>query len=610
MAEDTSLRDFMLGYCRQLGAVVEPPAYGVYETLLPDDAAARWGMSPYQFFAFAPDARLPDGAEITFLHYGHPLVETVVAELRTQTADTQWFINPARLEKPGLAALAEKTYQFPNARLAPLKGGERRRMHHYVCFNFKASLIADEKREMIVPLWMSLQSGYRVQGTQIQASTPLETVNEFSSLEPATPTWHRLKPTETILSPATLSALLERARTAILDEMASTLEAFQHRLARFLELDRARLTDYYTDLQRDLERRRAKADDTRRPGLEAKLAVLQTERQAKLADAEEKYRLRVELELINLAVIAQPKLELDVEVSRRTATTKRTIIWDPLLHVLEPLICDVCGQPGDSLWLCERGHLAHADCLTPQCLDCKRTFCRLCAAQMHACVVCDGAVCVHSLVKCKQCGRETCQRHATLCHAADGQPQRLEAGVTLPALRVSPPSSGPTLADQPIPQPKVEKPGKPTKPVKSPAKGAKSGSISPVRSMQVEIDITKPVVTAFANHKGKQIAARWWELAEDGLRVGCQCEKGWSCPEHGIILRPLGPEEIQGQIIQQIRRFAQEYQVAQVKTKFFHLIANTIIPLHRFGLGEQWKDPALITLAQAGYDKLPAWQQR
>jgi hypothetical protein len=609
MPEDTSLRDFILGYCRQLGAVVEPPAYGVYETLFPDEVAARWGVFPYQFLAFALDVHLPNGEEITFLHYGHPLVETIVAELRAQTADTQWFINPTRLEKPGLAALAEKTYEFPNARLSQLKAGERRRMHQYVCFNFKTSLIADEKREMIVPLWMSLQGGHRVNGTQIQASALLETVNEFSTLEAATPSWHNLQRPDTALSPDILLALLDRARTAILDEMGPTLDAFQLRLARFLELDRARLTDYYAGLQRDLERRLVKADDERRPGLESKLAALHTERQAKLADAEEKYRLRVELELINLAVIAQPKLELDIVISKRTATTRRTVLWDPLLHVLEPFICDVCGQPGNPLWLCEHGHLAHADCLSPQCLDCKRTFCRLCAEQMHQCVVCNGAVCVHSLVKCKQCGRETCQKHATLCHAADGQLQRLEAG--LPAPPVSPPPNRlPAPADQPIPQPKADKPGKPTRPVTPPSKKAKSGTISPVRSMKVEIDITQPVVTAFVNHKGKQIAARWWELAEAGIQVGCQCEKGWSCPDHGKVLRPLGPEEIQGQIIQQIRRFAQEYQVAQVKTKFFHLVAHTIIPLHRFGLGEKWKDPALIALAQAGYDKPPTWQRR
>jgi hypothetical protein len=44
------------------------------------------------------------------------------------------------------------------------------------------------------------------------------------------------------------SALLERARQAVPHELGETLSNLQKRLARFLELDRARLNDYYADL--------------------------------------------------------------------------------------------------------------------------------------------------------------------------------------------------------------------------------------------------------------------------------------------------------------------------------------------------------------------------
>ena len=46
------LADFVLNYRREGGAIVEPPAYGVYEVLLPDELAARLGVSGYQRFAF------------------------------------------------------------------------------------------------------------------------------------------------------------------------------------------------------------------------------------------------------------------------------------------------------------------------------------------------------------------------------------------------------------------------------------------------------------------------------------------------------------------------------------------------------------------------------
>ena len=56
MALNISLEELVLGYCRQVDGLVEPPAYGAYEVLLPDEVAARWGVAPHQHFAFALEA--------------------------------------------------------------------------------------------------------------------------------------------------------------------------------------------------------------------------------------------------------------------------------------------------------------------------------------------------------------------------------------------------------------------------------------------------------------------------------------------------------------------------------------------------------------------------
>jgi len=59
MTQNISLEELVLGYCRQVDGLVEPPAYGAYEVLLPDEVAARWGVAPLQHFAFAPEADPP-----------------------------------------------------------------------------------------------------------------------------------------------------------------------------------------------------------------------------------------------------------------------------------------------------------------------------------------------------------------------------------------------------------------------------------------------------------------------------------------------------------------------------------------------------------------------
>ncbi len=240
---------------------------------------------------------------------------------------------------------------------------------------------------------------------RVEEMVPLEAEPAFKNLTLAPPRWHE----ETNpLARAVLQGLLERATRAALNDLSPMIDSLQRHAARYLELDRARLGEYYDQIERDLQRRAGRAtDDGKRAAMESKLAAAHAERQAKLADVESKYKLRAELELVNLLVVAQPKIVRVVQIENRTTTINRMVVWDPLLHRLEPLVCDACGQPSSRLFLCNGGHLAHEECLLPQCVDCKRAFCKLCQGKLSTCAVCDRPVCTHSLNRCGECGRDT-----------------------------------------------------------------------------------------------------------------------------------------------------------------------------------------------------------
>ena len=138
------------------------------------------------------------------------------------------------------------------------------------------------------------------------------------------------------------------------------------------------------------------------------------------------------------AVIFQPKVTLPMRIKNRQTSVMRTVVWDPLRHGVELLACDVCLRPNARLFWGHNGHLACAGCLAPRCVDCKRVFCRNCAAEMTACVVCDRPVRQKSLTRCPECGRGTCREHAGLCHAAEGQPQRRLPSAIPPEMRPPP----------------------------------------------------------------------------------------------------------------------------------------------------------------------------
>lgn len=609
MTQDTSLEELVLGYCRQVGGLAEPPAYGIYETLLPDEVAVRWGVEAHQRFIFSAEAE----TESTFLHYGHALVETIVNELRLQTANGRFFINNVRLEKPGLYAIIEKAISIANAKLFPVPGAvEQQRLHHYVRFNFKVSLISDEKRELILPIWMDVQGGYAIRGDEIERQAILDMENQFQQLEPAVPFWMEGKP----LAPKVLAALLERARKSVADELGDTLAGLQKRLRRFLELDRARLNEYYADLLKDVERRLQKAEDDRRPALEAKRAAITAERQSKLEDVEQKYHLRIQLELLNVAVIAQPKLDLTVEIRKRAVVVKRVATWDPLLHVVEPLACDVCARPGKSLLLCENGHLAHSDCLAPQCVECKRTYCQKCADQVQSCAVCDRPVCVHSLKRCTTCGRVTCNEHLDECHAENGEPRRARSEEkpgfpsgadmteTSPGAKASSPKT-----EQPFDRLRATPARQKTAAKREAPKGRTSHPPLPPKEkladhMDVYADPAQGSITAYAMLKKREVATRVWELTDQGISVMCWCEKGPRCREKGLVYRPAEPEFVESQMKGWLKSFQREYGLLDTKIRYHQIRQNETYAELKLKVPSRWKEPAALEQARAGFDEL------
>jgi len=621
MSQDTSLQDLILGYCLQVGGLVEPPAYGIYEVLLPEKVANRWGIASHQQFTFPTDGELYSdagaaGQAVTLLHYGHPLVETITEELRLQYTNGIFYINNIRLEKPSLFTVIDKSLAFPNARLFPVSSAvERKRLYHYVRFNFKASLIADEKRELIFPVWMHLQHGYAVEKDELERLAALDAKSQFHQLNTAGPLWLP-KPAENLLAEDVLRPLLERAHLAARELLTPNLETLHRRLQRYLELDQARLQGYYDDLKKVAERRLVKAKADRRPALEAKIAAIEAERRAKLADVEQKYRIRVDLELINLAVIAQPKLDLRVEIKKRSVATQRRVTWDPLRHVIEPLACDVCGLPGEELHLCENSHLTHSGCQAPQCVDCKRIFCLLCAESVQTCVVCDRPVCVHSQVRCPSCQRVTCQEHKELCHAADGEPQLVKASSGLAAIseQAAPSNQHPQVTKQPEER-KLTSNKPPSKPStkKKPARREKASTKSSTSKkalsgragafVEVYSDPRLGIVSAYLMVRKREIAVRTWELTSDGIAVHCRCED-WFCAQNGLVYRPGRVDEIEQQIMFYLREFIDEYDVLEKKLRFFRQRRGDMHKERRLILTGKWKDPAVLEKARIGFGKL------
>ncbi len=603
----SELETFVLGYLEQAGGIVEPAVYGIHEVLLPEEAAERWHTAVYQRLAFADT----EDEAVTRLGYNHPLVEQMVEEARGQTASTQAYINGLCLNKKDLDKLAVKEWVVVNGRVSSQRRATLARARSsYVRFNFKTAVLSDEKQEQIVSVLMDAHTGYRVAGAELveMQATAIEPDSVLQSLPDAPLRWRprNNRPLKKPLDQRTLAALLERAKTAVLHELSDHLKLLQKRVSRFRELDEARLTEYYDELERDLQHRLNRASADRRASLTDKLEAVKTERGHKLADIAERYQVRLDLTLLNLKVIQQPKLLMPVNIENRAAKISAYAVWDPLRHRLEPLVCTVCGRPIQRAYLCHNGHLAHEDCLAPGCIDCKRVFCRQCADEVGECEVCHEPLCSYSRISCHECGRGTCQAHQGMCHANDGQPVDLTVQTTPPEPEPAPPKP------KPKPALKTSRRAKSTR-----SRSTQKAKTAPTRPkmpkgvpkpQRIEVVVYPDAVVAFAlAARERQIAMRVWELKPtDGIICTCECEKKDVCKANNMVSRPSEWQPIEDQIRREITKFREEYGLPSKKVRFNRIssLGGQPFPMSSFKLFGLWKDKEALAKTRASFERI------
>ncbi len=599
------LETFVLGYLEQAGSIVEPAVYGIHEVLLPEAVAERWHAAAYQQITFAETEK----DDVSRLGYNHPLVEQMVEEARAQPASARAYINGLRLNKDGLKDLAAKEWAVLNGRVAAQRRATLARGRStYVRFNFKAVVLSHEKQERLVSVLMDAHSGSAVADADaIEAqATAAEPDAVLQGLRDAPIRWRpgEGRPLKIPLDQRTLDALLDRAKTAVLHQLSAHLNALQARVGRFRELDRARLTEYYDGLERDLQQRLNRASLGRRGSLADKLEAVKGERGHKLADTAERYRVRLDLILLNLMVIQQPKLVLPVNIENRITRVSVPAVWDPLLHRLEPLVCGVCGLPAERVALCHNGHLAHEDCLAPACIDCKRVFCRQCEDEVGECDVCHEPLCRHSRIGCDECGRGTCQEHIGLCHGNKGEPVDMTVEVTPPEREEAPPAPS-KLEPESRTRPRLRL-AAPKRTRKARMASTRPRGPTPRR---IEVVALPDAVVAFVlASREREIAMRVWELdpKEGGISIKCKCEKGGECEANNMVMRPSEWQPIEQQMMREITLLRQEYGLPAKKVVFNRAASamdSDFIPERRLEMFGLWREEWALAEARAGFDR-------
>ena len=141
-----------------------------------------------------------------------------------------------------------------------------------------------------------------------------------------------------------LSRLIEKQSAKLISSEVSNWHA---KLTRARARDEERLHTYYgtisSEIVSKIESRRLMGEDKDKEL--ARLDATNRELERKLADLKERYALSVEASLHTAMVLHLPTVHIQCELVRKKAKRTVTLVWNPFTKIIEPLRCELSGEP-------------------------------------------------------------------------------------------------------------------------------------------------------------------------------------------------------------------------------------------------------------------------
>jgi hypothetical protein len=342
---------FLREYLDKTGGVWDEIEPQVYDVLLPAGTelpTGRGGDSGVVRLTFDPEA-LPEHPSAQLVSAGTPLVDRLLHDALQRGRAGQFYLVGLNLQPHDLPSRLRRSLHVAPATLQI----EQVRALHFpqVVFWFQAAFVSDQKEQIILPVAIDLHYGREVR-------------HRDALLEPARLAEHPSQP----LPPARASSLRSGYRLAqgqILRSVAALANSRSRELAERCDVQVVRLQRYYADLRTELDEQQRRAHDAAAAAVRhtERLTALQREEQRRVAELRQKSLLHVDLRLLQLLRIEQPKLRVRVVLTADGhAPGRLEVVWDPLAEVVEAVPCPLCGRPSYDFTLSRFGQVGCPSC--------------------------------------------------------------------------------------------------------------------------------------------------------------------------------------------------------------------------------------------------------
>ena len=346
---------FLKDYVESAGGMWDEVEPQVYDLLLPPEGARRIGLveghETVTRVTFDPEA-LVEHPSAQLAGYGAPLVDRLLADAHRRGRAARGYcvgLNPASHDLEGRLR-----------RHLDLRGGldlqlqsSRALNFRYAVFWFQATLVSDRKEQQLVPVGVDLYHGRLVR--------ELECLLEEG----------RLAPEPSLLYPeARCRPLVDAyriARQRVVRTVGALANSHHREVAQHTQKQLDRLSGYFADLRSELNERIVRAEERgeETATLRHQLAALDPEERVRAAELRQKAALRVQLQLMNVLVVAQPKLLARARlVGPKGETADVELVWDPAQGATEAVDCAACGRPTLALCVGRAGRVVCPDCVS------------------------------------------------------------------------------------------------------------------------------------------------------------------------------------------------------------------------------------------------------
>ncbi len=239
---------------------------------------------------------------------------------------------------------------------------ESRALHFpQAIFWFEATFVSDQKEQDLLCVAIDLHHGRQVRH--------LERLLDHTRL--AAKPWVPLAEA----SHSGLATAYPMARDRVVRTVSALANTSHREFGERLHRQLARIGRYYADLRAEVEEQALKAekrgDDAAR--FTTRLAALAREEDLRGAELRRKSQLKVQLRLLNLLLVHQPKLLLHTEAASNSAAIGGLEwVWDPLTESVEAAVCPECQHPTFEFGLTRQGQLICPACVAAPMRTAKR----------------------------------------------------------------------------------------------------------------------------------------------------------------------------------------------------------------------------------------------